>query len=226
MRRRSQGDYRMTSPVIIGRATLYPGDCRDILPTLPKVDAIVTDPPYGLGDKWHGGNAASKGRWKLSDGGAETQWDDEAPTDLAAIIEKARHAIVWGGHLFGLPPARAWFVWNKIIRNWSSGECELAWSNLDQPIRAFDYSHGQLVHEGKQHPTQKPLPLMTWCISHLPDAETILDPFMGSGSTGVAAVQMGRSFIGIEREERYFDIACKRIEDAQRQGDFFVEAAA
>jgi site-specific DNA-methyltransferase (adenine-specific)/modification methylase len=80
--------------------------------------------------------------------------------------------------------------------------------------------------DGCGHPTQKPLPLMKWCLGFLPDAQTILDPFMGSGTTGVAAVQMGRSFIGIEREEKYFDIAVRRIEEAQRQGDFFVDAAA
>ena len=77
--------------------------------------------------------------------------------------------------------------------------------------------------EERFHPTQKPVGVMKWCLTFTPDAQTILDPFMGSGTTGVAAVQMGSKFIGIEREEKYFQIACKRIEDAQRQGDFFVE---
>jgi site-specific DNA-methyltransferase (adenine-specific) len=213
----------MVEPVIIGRATLYLGDCRDILPTLPKVDAVVTDPPYGMGDKLDGtGNSA----WaKLgSDGGHE--WDHAPPDNIDQVLASAEKAIIWGGQFFGLEAKRGWLIWNKIIRNWSSSEAELAWTNLEQPNRAFDYSHGQLANEGKSHPTQKPLPLMKWCLGFLPAAQTILDPFMGSGTTGVAAVQMGRQFIGIERNESYFEIACKRIEDGQRQGDFFVEAAA
>lgn len=114
------------------------------------------------------------------------------------------------------------------MRNRTFAECEVAYSNLDRnatvycrdPLACGDYS-------GKEHPTQKPVPLMTWCIKLLPsDSAIILDPFMGSGTTGVAAVQMGRQFIGIEREEKYFQIACKRIEEAQRQGDFFVDGVA
>jgi site-specific DNA-methyltransferase (adenine-specific) len=205
--------------------TLYLGDCREILPTLWLVDAIVTDPPYGLAEKWSGGSAASKSRWKLADGGDGTVWDDKAPDFLPDALKIARHSIVWGGHLFGLPSRRGWLVWNKIIRNWSSGECEFAWTTLDQPIRAFDYSHGQLVHENKEHPTQKPEPLMRWCIQQLPeDCYSILDPFMGSGTTGAAAVKLGRKFIGIEIEPKYFDIACRRISDALARPDMFVEA--
>jgi site-specific DNA-methyltransferase (adenine-specific) len=209
----------------IGAATLYLGDCRDVLPALGKVDAVVTDPPYGLGDKWQGGNAASKGKWKLPDGGANMGWD-AAPVDLVTTLPAmAGNAIIWGGNYYSLPPARGWLLRDKIVRQWTSGHAELAWSTLDQPVRAFNYALGELASEGKEHPTQKPLPLMKWCLGFLPDAETILDPFMGSGTTGVAAVQMGRKLIGIEREPKYFDIACRRIEDAQRQGDMFIEAA-
>ena len=108
----------------------------------------------------------------------------------------------------------------------TGAHAEMAWTNLDKPVRTFRYARAQLASEGKEHPTQKPLPLMKWCLGFLPDAQTILDPFMGSGTTGVAAVQMGRDFIGIEREERYFEIACRRIEQAQRQGDLFIEGAS
>jgi site-specific DNA-methyltransferase (adenine-specific) len=209
----------------IGNATLYLADCRLVLPTLGRVDAIVTDPPYGLGALWAGGRATSKGRWKLSDGGRETVWDERAPDFLPTILKLTKNAIVWGGHLYGLMPQRSWLVWNKIVRNWSAGECELAWTTLDQPIRAFDYSHGQLVHERKQHPTQKPEPLMRWCIEQLPySCRIILDPFMGSGTTGVACARLGRRFIGIEIEPRYFEIACRRIREAARQGDMFRDA--
>jgi site-specific DNA-methyltransferase (adenine-specific) len=216
----------------IGRATLYLGDCADVLPlavaSVPKFHAIVTDPPYGMGDKWQGGKADTKARWKLNDGGSEMGWDAEPVSVglLKSTIAAAEHAIIWGGQFYDLPQSRCWLVWNKIIRNWSSSEAELAWTNIDKPNRAFDYSHGQLATEGKHyHPTQKPVPLMKWCLGFLPEAMTVLDPFMGSGTTGVAAVQMGKWFTGIEREPKYFDIACKRIEQAQRQGDFFVEAA-
>lgn len=208
----------------IGEATLYLGDCRDVLPFIQFADALITDPPYGLGDRWKGGRATTRARWKLNDGGELMAWDDDAPEEIPEIVAHARKSIIWGGHYFKLPPSRAWLVWNKIIRNWSSGECELAWTNLDQPVRAFDYSHGELATEGKVHPTQKPLPLMKWCLSFVPDAELILDPYMGSGSTGVAAVKAGRRFIGIERDPKFFAIACRRIRDAYAQPDLFVRA--
>jgi site-specific DNA-methyltransferase (adenine-specific) len=131
--------------------------------------------------------------------------------------------IIWGGQYLGLAPSGSWLVWDKGVRDFTAGHCELAWTNLRKPIRAFNYAHGQLASEGKEHPTQKPLPLMQWCLGFLPDAETILDPFAGSGTTGVACVNLGRKFIGIEIEPRYFDIACRRIEEAYRQPRLFAE---
>ena len=151
-------------------------------------------------------------------GGPEPRWlpwDGEAPDWLAGVVAQARYAIVWGGNYFPLPPARGWLVWDKIVREFSSGHCELAWTNLDQPVRAYNWSHGQLASEGKHHPTQKPVSLMRWCIGFLPaDALTILDPFAGSLTTAVAAKQMGRRCIAIEREERYVIAGLERL----RQG--------
>lgn len=210
----------------IGDCRLICADCREVLPTLGKVDAVVTDPPYGLGDKWQGGNAASKARWKLNDGGAAIDWDDSISDALPAALDHANDAIVWGGNYYSLPPRRGWLIWDKIVREFTSGHVEMAWSTLDQPTRAFNYAHAQLASEGKFHPTQKPLPLMIWCIRQLSDAHTILDPFMGSGTTGVACVKLGRKFIGIEIEEKYHSIACRRIEQAYSQPDFFVERPA
>ena len=207
----------------IGLATLYLGDCRDILPTLGKVDAVVTDPPYGLGDKWQGG----KQEWSLP-AASGMGWDAQRVADIAPILAAGRVAIIWGGHLYSLPVSRGWLVWDKAVDGFSSGDAEFAWTNLDQPIRTFRLGTIHFVTNGekKEHPTQKPLPLMKWCLAFAPDAKSIIDPFMGSGTTGVAAVQSGRRFIGVERDPSYFDMACKRIEDAQRQGDMFCEVAA
>ena len=198
--------------------TLYLGDCREVLPTLGRVDAVVTDPPYGLGDILKS-SSTQKSAWRKHFREEAPEWD-RATADAALMLAVAGcdSAIVFGGQFYNLPPSRGWLVWNKIVRNWSSSECELAWTNIEMPNRAFDYSHGQLATEGKHfHPTQKPLPLMRWCVGHVPDARTILDPFMGSGTTGVACVQLGRRFIGIEIDPQYFDIACRRIEDDLRR---------
>jgi site-specific DNA-methyltransferase (adenine-specific) len=189
----------------------------EILPTLGKVDAVITDPPYGTADLWNAPNVPKRRKWHLFGEGEIIEWDK--PQDIVLTFPKmAPKVIIWGGNFYALPISRSWLVWNKIIRNFSTSVCELAWTNLNRPINAFDYSHGQLAIEGKHHPTQKPLPLMKWCIDQAGNPESILDPFMGSGTTGVAAIQMGRSFIGIEREPKYFDIACKRIEQAAAQG--------
>ena len=206
----------MTNPAIIGNATLYLGDCRDILPTLGKVDAVVTDPPYGLADKLQGGT------WGKEYKGEYADWDARAG-DLSALPDVP--IIAWGGNYLAVPPSRCWLVWYKRDAVRTMADCELAWTNFDANARVFDWTIAATNAERVGHPTQKPVSLMKWCLAFLPDAETILDPFMGSGTTGVAAVQMGRKFIGIEREPEYFEIACDRIEQAQRQGDLFIRDA-
>ena len=225
----------MVEWVTIGRAQLALGDCRDILPTLPKVDAVVTDPPYGIkvdstmakqGGTQYGAAAAAKRHYEATD------WDS-APPDaglLCEIIAAARWSIIFGGNYFGLPASRCWLVWDQENGGNEFADCELAWTNLDKPVRRIRHMWNGMLRKGQEerneHPTQKPLGVMKWAIGHLPTDGTILDPFMGSGTTGVAAVQMGRDFIGIEREPKYFDIACKRIEQAHRQGDLFIEGAS
>lgn len=212
----------------IGNATLYLGDCRDILPTLGKVDAVVTDPPYGINKdgqvKTTGGNGGRKAHEFLG-------WDSGRPAkEIFDLIRAASNdiIIIWGGNYFAdiLPPTGKWLVWDKGQRiNQSDGE--LAWTSYSGALRIKTMNRVELLLDGTEHPTQKPEKLMRWCIQQLQNnAQTILDPFMGSGTTGVAAMQMGKRFIGIEREEKYFDVACKRIEDAQRQGDMFIGAAA
>ena len=217
----------MTDPVIIGNATLYLGDCRDILPTLGKVDAVVTDPPYGIGEA--AGKAKTRGKLAIAIDYGDDDWDDQPiDSDLIASVRSAgRWQIIFGGNYYDCPATSCWLVWDKENGANDFADCELAWTNLPKAVRRIRYMwNGMLRANGEErgdHPTQKPIGVMKWAIGHLPEPnETILDPFMGSGTTGVAAVQMGKQFIGIEREPKYFDIACKRIEDAQRQGDMFV----
>ena len=209
---------------VIGRATLYLGDCRDILPTLPKVDAVVTDPPYGIGAAKRGAHSSIRDNaaWEHQD------WDDGRPDreTFDLIRSLAPHAAIWGGNYFAdfLPPSSGWLCWRKpeAETGFSLADIELCWTSLNFAARCRTSPR----RDGNDHPTQKPVSIMLWTLGFLPDAHVILDPFMGSGTTGVAAVQMQRDFIGIEREPKYFDIACKRIEDAQRQGSLFdVEAA-
>lgn len=205
----------------IGNATMYLGDCRDVLPNITTVDAVVTDPPYEIGDAWHGDFAGKNGKAKMW--GSAPEWDKLCHEGLTLALEKAPTAIVWGGQLYGLPPRSAWLAWDKV-QKFSSGDFELAWTSWNGATRIFRMSRidaYQNVGDGKEHPTQKPIRLMEWCLSFIPDAKTILDPFMGSGSTGVACANSGREFIGVEREPRYFDIACRRIEAAQSQGRLF-----
>lgn len=204
----------------MGLATLHLGDCRDILSALGKVDAVVTDPPYGIG-------ITRSNRLAVSRGMGGKSWDDETPdaTFLERLVGMAPQSIIWGGNYFQLPTTRCILVWDKQNDGRDFADLEMAWTNIDAVARIYRL-RPMGMDDGKVHPTQKPVRLMKWCLSKLDNPETILDPFAGSGSTGVAAVQMGRKFIGIERDPDYFDIACRRIEQAQRQSDLFIGAAA
>ena len=195
---------------VIGDCTLLLGDCLEILPTLERVDACVTDPPFGIFK--HGGKWGRK---------ADLLWDRAKP-DLSAIFAASDQQIVWGGNYFALPPSRGWLVWWKRDSVPSAADVELAWTSRDMNARLIDQSIGATNAERAGHPTQKPLRVMLWCLGFLPDAKTILDPFMGSGTTGVACVKLGRKFIGIEIDPGYFDIACRRIADAVARPDLFI----
>ncbi len=210
----------------IGNATLYLGDCRDILPTLPKVDAVVTDPPYGIGEA--AGKNASRGNLAIAKDFGNDTWDDEPIPDelILQVREAAKWVIIFGGNYYAMPATTCWLVWDKENGENDFADCELAWTNLPKAVRRIKYMwNGMLRANGEargDHPTQKPIGVMAWAINHVPSpCQTILDPFMGSGTTGVACANLGRTFIGIERESRYFDVACRRIEDAQRQVRLF-----
>jgi DNA modification methylase len=204
--------------VTIGNCTLLQGDCLDILPTLGKVDAVVTDPPYGIGF--------------VQPTTGKTIIGDDRPFDWGPLLNLSLPTILWGAENYmGIPRGR-WLVWIKraveLAAPRSFGDCELAWCSTPGPIKAIRHISDGCIRQGEEHgivrlhPFQKPVKVMEWCLGFLPDAETILDPFMGSGTTGVACVNLGRSFIGIEIDPGYFDIAVKRITDAHKQSDLFI----
>jgi len=232
----------MTSPikreVTIGNCRLLLGDCLEILPTLGKVDsgvvgprkgwAVITDPPYGINygklmrGKGDGNGGLDRNRWK--DYGV-FDWDQKRPDEatIKAIAQFAADTIIWGGNYFAdlLPPTMRWLVWDKC-QAFSLADFELAWTSQNAAGRTFRYSRPEALRDGRHHPTQKPVELMEWCVGFVPAKAIILDPFMGSGTTGVACVKLGRSFIGIEIDEGYFDIACRRIQDAVDRPDLFI----
>lgn len=202
----------------IGDALMIQGDCLSIMPALGRVDAVVTDPPYGI--KAEGGTG-KYGRLRSFSG----EWDS-CTVDLTRLPDVPR--IIWGGNYYDLGPCRGYLIWDKGagFRGRDFSESEQAWTNLDMCARTFSYdplARGDYRGGKKQHPTQKPVKVMEWCLGFLPDAQTILDPFMGSGTTGVAAIQLGRKFIGIELDADYFEIACKRVEEAWKQPRLFGE---
>lgn len=217
---------------VIGNATLYLGDCREVLPMVEKVGAIVTDPPYGI-DIGGSGTIGGSGLVKAKDYG-KADWDKVGMSaeQWAAIRACSDVWIVWGGnHLADvLGPSAGVLAWDKKCQNgWNDtfSELEFACTNTIKRAKGFRHLWAGALRGSEQgenvrlHPTQKPVALMEWCLSFVPDAPTILDPFMGSGTTGVACMNLGRSFIGVERDPKYFDIACKRIENALRQERLF-----
>ena len=200
---------------------IYHADCRDILPKMPKVDLVLTDPPYGIGadrnlraNKRHGQAAVPSRDYGVG------EWDCSPPDSalLVAVMAAGQNAVIWGGNYFSLPPSPGWLVWDKDNGGNGYADCELAWANLGGAVRRRRYrwmgmlqEHAGANKEERWHPTQKPLPLMQWCLELVPDAQTILDPFMGSGTTLRAAKDLGRFAIGIEIEEKYCEIAAKRM---------------
>lgn len=210
---------------VIGDARLICADCREVLPTLPKVDAVVTDPPYGIGKDGQVRTTGGNGGRKAYD---FKGWDAARPDPelLVSLHRLAPICVMWGGNYFAdlLPPAGKWLVWDKGQRiNQSDGE--LAYTSLPGVLRICTLNRVELLTDGAEHPTQKPVKLMQWTLAQVGNPQCVLDPFMGSGTTGVACVNLGRTFIGIEREPTYFDIACRRIEEAYRQPRLFDEPA-
>jgi DNA modification methylase len=208
---------------VIGGQTLILGDCLKVMPELERFDAVLTDPPYGIGE---GGGSyrdrVKNGKRSAHRVHARKSWDDEIPSKaLRLIAEMDCLKIVWGGNYFSdiFPPSKSWLYWQKLMGgDFSDGE--LAWTNLGRALREFTLCNKM---HGKRHPTQKPVALMEWCLGFLPDAQTILDPFMGSGTTLVACQRLGRNGTGIELDPDYFQIACERVHEAWSAPDLFIE---
>ena len=241
------------SPVTIGRATLYLGDCLEVMKSLEPVDHVISDPPY---------EAVMQNKWGVLSRNAPSshvrherigfEAIDDMRDDVAKLIANSCNG--WAVLFCMAEGVRAWrdcleaagvkykraMVWIKpdampqfngqgpsvghemMVSAWC-GTGHSSWNGGGRP-GVFTYNKNT---PDSVHPTQKPLPLMRQLVHLFSNSEqTVLDPFMGSGTTGVACVQQGRNFIGIERDENHFLSACKRIEDAQRQGDMFQESAA
>ena len=192
------------------------GDCREIVPTLGRFDLLLTDPPYGIGADEAASKNKGKWGWKYH---GETAWDRNAPTQetFDMLLAVADVSVIWGGNYFAhmLPPSMGWLAWDKGQKGFSCADFEMAWTSLWVAARRCMYPRAKALGDGKVHPTQKPLDVMRWCVewadARSQKAQTILDPFAGSGTTGRAAKDLQRKCVLIEREERYCEIAARRM---------------
>jgi len=225
----------MAEKVTIGSADIYLGDCRDVLQFVAKDAAIVSDPPYGIGYA-HGGHGPAKKATAATKRGNRPIFGDDAPFDPQFWTERFSNVLLFGAdHFYPRLPDRGRFLaWNKLGPFPPMGDCfsdvEFAWHSGEKTARIFShlwkgFSFSQqgerdgLVNgrASRLHPTQKPVQLMAWCIEQAGCPALVFDPYMGSGTTGVAALEMGLKFIGCEIDRQYFDIACKRLERANSQ---------
>ena len=200
--------------------TIFNCDCSEILPSLPKVDLVLTDPPYGINIVKVGG---SKSFGKVGGGNLVTPKDylpvygDDKPFDPQPFLQYGNVQMFFGGNYFAdkLPPSSCWLVWDKDNTG-NFADCELVWTSLKKAVRRIIWRWNGLLQEDmkhkeyRYHPTQKPVPVMKWCIQQYSEAQTILDPFMGSGTTLVAAKVLNKQCTGIEIEEKYCEIAARR----------------
>lgn len=221
----------MIEPVQIGDCTLYCGDCLQIMPTLCKVDAVVTDPPYGIGQdkgfegfEGFGGFGKPIARKQYAD-----NWDSERPPKecFEKILMACKSALIFGGNFFAdiLPISTHWIVWDKKNTMPSFGDAELIWTNINRKsVKIFECEYnGLLGKEGKRiHPTQKPVKLLIDLLERYSKTDNLIcDPFFGSGTTAIACERLNRRWIGIEISEEYCEIAAQRIENERKQLKLF-----
>lgn len=185
--------------------TIYHGDCREVLPNILRVDLCMTDPPYGISF------AAQPTFGQRKAMQQPEQWDNERFTGLGWVKAYGKIQVIWGGNYYELPVSRGWLCWHKPDAPPSMGSFELAWTNQDQNSRHISYSIAATNPERLGHPTQKPEAVILWAMQQIPEWQECIDPFMGSGTTLRAAKDLGRRAIGIEIEEKYCEIAAKRL---------------
>jgi site-specific DNA-methyltransferase (adenine-specific) len=193
-------------------------DCLEFMKSLPDkcVDLVLTDPPYGIGassKKFINGTSVTK-----KDYYADVCWDTETPKIeyFNEIFRISKNQVIWGGNYFisKLKDTRCFLIWDKTIHGNSYADCELAWTSFDQVARIKSINMVECTLDGRIHPTQKPRKLFKWILeNYSSDTDIIFDPFMGSGTTAVAAYQLGRRWFGCERSEEYYKIANARIAD-------------
>ena len=200
-----------------GQIAIYHGDCREILPMLEPVDLVLTDPPYGIGEA--AGRNKSRSRLAIAKDFGDAAWDDTpiAQDLMDCVLAAGSTQIIFGGNYYDLPPTSCWLIWDKENGASDFADCEMAWTNMGKATRLLRWRWAGMLQgdmkakEYRHHPTQKPVPVMRWCIGQAGQADTILDPFMGSGTTLRAAKDLGRKAIGIEIEERYCEVAVQRL---------------
>jgi DNA modification methylase len=196
---------------------LFYSDCLDILPELEQADLVIADPPYGLKENAY--RVASRTKLVATTDYGDFEWDSKPATqeEIKAIISAGKNAIIWGGNYFHVEPSRGWLVWDKM-NSGNFADCELAWTNLKTSVRILSFMWNGMLRQGeargkkRTHPAQKPVELMLWCMSFVPDIQFVIDPYLGSGSTAVGAEILGIKWAGIEISEKYCEIAAKRIE--------------
>lgn len=198
-----------------GRIQLYHADALDVLPHLAGIDAVVTDPPYGIGK-----DAATRrpSNYQRKAGMMAREWDNQ-PAEVSGLVKVAPIVVIWGGNYYTLPPSRGWLVWHKPDAVPTMANAELAWTNKDCNTRLLSWSIAATNAERVGHPTQKPVKVMQWCMeqARVPIDALVADFYMGSGTTCITCIRTGRRFIGVEKDAHYFQIAKERIQRELQQ---------
>lgn len=194
--------------------TIYHGDSREIMPHLKPFDLLLTDPPYGIGEA--GGKNKSRSCMAKSKDYGVKSWDDQPVEEWVMHLARrlCEKQIIFGGNYYDLPPTKCWLVWDKENGENDFADCELAWTNMEKPVRRKLHRwHGMLRkgNESRHHPTQKPLEVMAWALKQAGEVQTVLDPWMGSGTTLRACKDAHVHCVGIEREREYCEIAVDRM---------------
>lgn len=221
---------------VIGNATLHLGDCRDILPTLADVGAVIADPPYGMAYRSGHNSSPTTGRKAMirKDGNFKQINGDQVPFDPLHLLTD-KPTILWGANYYAsrLPDSGCWLIWDKLAGKTpvpSGADIEMAWTRgVRSPSRIFTHLWRGIMRAGEEnvsrgaklHPNQKPVALMNWCLNFVPDAKHIADPYMGSASLGVACLRRGITYTGIDNDPAHFETACRRLENEERQARIF-----